>query len=174
MHKRLHLLIHASGVQCLVFCLLVIMSSLDVCAQSASTGALIGRVTDPTGAVVPNATIALRNAGTEETRTALTDQDGSYRFALLPPGVYEVTVEAVGFAPLVVREVLIRITEVRSLATQLAVKGVRQDIVVEAPLLQTDNVALGRVIARETIETLPLVTMIMNPRIMQSGLKLEF
>jgi hypothetical protein len=133
------------------------MSSLDVCAQSASTGALIGRVTDPTGAVVPNATIALRNAGTEETRTALTDQDGSYRFALLPPGVYEVTVEAVGFAPLVVREVLVRITEVRSLATQLAVKGVRQDIVVEAPLLQTDNVALGRVIARETIETLPLV-----------------
>ena len=65
------------------------MSSLDVCAQSASTGALIGRVTDPTGAVVPNATIALRNHGTEETRTAITDQDGLYRFSLLPRGEYD-------------------------------------------------------------------------------------
>ena len=45
----------------------------------------------------------------------------------------------------------------RSIATQLAVKGVREEVVVQAPLLQTDNVALGRVIARETIETLPLV-----------------
>jgi hypothetical protein len=66
-------------------------------------------------------------------------------------------VEAVGFAPLVVREVPIRITEVTNLATQLAIKGVQQDVVVEAPLLQTDTVALGRVIARDTIETLPLV-----------------
>ena len=138
-------------------CLLVVVSSLDVCAQSASTGALTGTVTDPTGAVLQNAQIALRNTGTSETRTAITDQDGSYRLSLLPPGEYELTVEAVGFAPLVVREVLIRITEVRSLATQLAVKGVRQDVVVEAPLLQTDNVALGRVTTRDTIVGLPLV-----------------
>ena len=75
----------------------------------------------------------------------------------MPPGEYELTVEAVGFSTLVVREVLIRITEVRSLATQLAVKGVKQDLVVEAPLLQTDNVALGRVITRDTIVGLPLV-----------------
>ena len=138
-------------------CLLVVVSSLDLCAQSASTGALTGTVTDPTGAVLQNAQITLRNSGTGESRTATTDRDGSYRLSLLPPGEYELTVEAVGFAPLVVREVLIRITEVRSLATQLAVKGVRQDLVVEAPLLQTDNVALGRVIARDTIVGLPLV-----------------
>src|SRR5262245_2949736 len=102
--KRLHLL-HASGVQSLVLCLVVVVSSLDVCAQSASTGALTGTVTDPSGAVVPNATIALRNHGTEETRTAITNPDGLYRFSLLPAGEYELTVEAVGFAPLVVREV---------------------------------------------------------------------
>src|ERR1043166_5683098 len=113
MHKRLHLLIHASGVQGLVFYLLVVGSSLDVCAQSASTGALTGTVTDPTGAVVQNARIALRNTGTGETRTVVTDRDGSYRFSILPSGEYDVTMEAVGFAPLVVREVLIRITEVR-------------------------------------------------------------
>ena len=76
-----------------------------------------------------NAKITLRNDGTEETRTALTDQDGSYRFSLLPPGKYELTVEAVGFAPIVVREVAIQITEMRSIATQLSVKGVREEVV---------------------------------------------
>jgi Carboxypeptidase regulatory-like domain len=145
------------GVQSLVACLLVVVSSFDVGAQSASSGALTGTVTDSTGAVLQNAQITLRNIGTGESRTAVTDSDGSYRISLLAPGEYELTVEAVGFAMVVVRAVLIRITEVTNLATQLAIKGVRQDVVVEAPLLQTDNAALGRVIARETIETLPLV-----------------
>ncbi|HJZ72328.1 MAG TPA: carboxypeptidase-like regulatory domain-containing protein [Vicinamibacterales bacterium] len=126
-------------------------------AQSASTGALSGTVTDPTSAVVQYARIALRNKGTGEIRTATTDQDGSYRFSLLPPGEYELTMDAVGFAPVVMREVLIRITEVTSLATQLAVQGVRVDVDVQAPLLQTGNAALGRVITHDTIETLPLV-----------------
>ena len=143
--------------QPLFICLLVLVSSLVVCAQSASTGALIGTVTDPTGAVLRNARIALGNKGTGENRRAITDQDGSYRFSLLVPGDYELTVEAVGFGPLVVRQVLIRITEVRRLATQLSLEAVTQDVVVEAPLLQTDNVALGSVIARDTIVSLPLV-----------------
>ncbi len=141
----------------MVIGLLVVVSSLEVSAQSASTGALTGTLTDPTGAVVQNAQILLRNRGTDETRTATTDRDGSYRFSVLPPGVYELTMEAVGFAPVVVREVPIRITEVRSIATQLTVQGVREEVEVQAPMTQTDNVALGRVIARETIETLPLV-----------------
>ncbi len=145
------------GVQSLVVCLLIVASALDLSAQSASTGALTGTVTDPTGAVLQDAQIALRNTGTGENRTAVTDQDGAYRFSLLAPGNYELTVEAAGFAPLVVREVRIRITEVRSLVTQVAVKGVREDVVVEAPLVQTDNVALGSVIARDTIAALPLV-----------------
>jgi hypothetical protein len=86
------------GVRGLVVCVLVVVSSLDVCAQSASTGALKGIVTDPTGAVLQSAAISLRNKGTGETRTAITDQDGSYRLSLLPPGEYELTARAVGFA----------------------------------------------------------------------------
>src|SRR5262245_63342759 len=155
--KRQHSNARVSGVQSLVIGLLVVFSPLDVYAQSASTGALIGTVTDPTGAILQNARIALRNTGTGERRTVITDRDGSYRFSLLTPGEYEVTLEAVGFAPHVVRDVLIRITEVSRLATQLAVEGLRQDLVVEAPLLQTDSAALGRVIARDTIVGLPLV-----------------
>src|SRR5215471_7693103 len=157
LHKSLHLLIHASGVLSLVLCHLLFVSSLDVRAQTASTGALTGTVTDPSGAVIQNAKITLRNYGTNETLTAITDQDGLYRFALLPPGGYELTVEATGFSPLEMREVMIQITEVRIIRTQLAVKGAREEIVIEAPLLQTDNAALGKVIDRGTIVTLPLV-----------------
>jgi hypothetical protein len=155
--KRLYVDITVSGIHRLVLYLLVVVSSADVCAQSASTGALTGTVTDLTAAVVPNAKVTLRNYGTEETRTAITDRAGLYRFSLLPPGDYELTVEAAGFAPVVVHEVMIQITEVRSIATPLAVKGVREEVVVKAPLLQTDNVALGSVIDRGTIVALPLV-----------------
>jgi hypothetical protein len=88
----------------------------------------------------------LRNCGADERLTTITDQDGLYCFSLLPPGEYELTVEAAGFSPLVVREVMIQITEVRSIGTKLAVKGAREEVVVKAPLLQTDNAALGRVI----------------------------
>lgn len=157
MRKRLHLATTFSGVRSLVLWVLVVVSALHVCAQTASTGGLTGRVTDPSGAVVQNAKITLRNYGTDETLTAITGWDGLFRFALLPPGEYELTVEAVGFEPLVVREVTIQITEVRSIATRLAVKGAREEVVVKAPLLQTDDAALGRVIDRETIAALPLV-----------------
>src|SRR5262249_20941498 len=118
-------------VRSVVVCFLVLLSSLDVCAQSASTGALTGTVSDPSGAVLQNARITLRNTGTDETRIAVTDQAGLYRFSLLPPGQYELTVEAAGFAPAVARDLMIQITEVRSVATQLAVKGVREAVEVQ-------------------------------------------
>jgi hypothetical protein len=157
-----------------VVCLLVVINPLDLLPQSASTGALIGTVTDPPRAVGQNAQITLRSNGTAETRTAITDQEGSYRFSLLQLGGYQPAVGAIGFAPFVVRAALIQITNVRSIAARLALQGLKQEVIVEAPLLQMCNVKLGRVIARETIDTLPLVAMIMNPRIMQFGLKLEF
>src|ERR1041385_216490 len=145
MLKRPQLVTTISAVQSLVLYFLIFGSLLDVCAQSASTGALTGSVTDPTGAILQNAKITLRNYGTSETRTAVTNPNGLYRFSLLQPGEYELTVEAVGFAPFLVRQVMIQITEVRSITTQLTVKGVKEEVVVKAPLLQTENVALGSV-----------------------------
>ena len=60
MHGTLRLLAKASSSQSLAFCLLVIVTAFEVFAQSASTGALTGTVTDPTGAVVPSADRRLR------------------------------------------------------------------------------------------------------------------
>jgi hypothetical protein len=91
MHRPLYLLAKASSNN-LAFCLLAIVTSFEVFAQSASTGALTGTVTDPKGAVVPKATITLRNNGTGQALTAVTNPEGLYRFSLLPPGQYELTV----------------------------------------------------------------------------------
>ena len=81
--------VKASTTQSLALCLLIILASFDLFAQSASTGALTGTVFDPAGAVASNATIILRNNGTRQTFTDVTNPSGIYRFALLPPGQYE-------------------------------------------------------------------------------------
>ena len=156
MHGTRRLLVKASSTQSLTFCLLVILTAFEVFAQSPSSGALTGTVTDPTGAVVPKATITLRNTGTGQVLTAATDLEGIYRFSLLPPGRYELRVEMAGFAPHILREVMIQISEVRRIPINLALQGAREEVEVESSLLQTEGAALGRVIDAWTIVALPL------------------
>src|SRR5208337_672215 len=66
--------------------------------QSLNTGAVVGTVTDPSHAVVPGATVELKNLGTGGTQEDKTNGTGYYRFSLLPPGDYRVTVKQSGFA----------------------------------------------------------------------------
>lgn len=81
----------------LIFCLLV--SGGQIFAQSeSSTGQITGVVSDPAGAVVPNATVTLISQNTNQTKTATTSEDGVYRFVLLQPGNYTVKTSASGFA----------------------------------------------------------------------------
>jgi hypothetical protein len=67
-------------------------------SQVNSTGSLVGTVTDSTGASVPDAGLRVVEKNTGLTRDSRTDQDGVYRFDLLPAGVYELTVTKPGFA----------------------------------------------------------------------------
>ena len=72
-----------------VVCLCLAFSTLNAFAQSqATTGDIEGRVLDPNGAVVPNATVTARNEATGFERTANTDGDGNYRFVTIKPGAY--------------------------------------------------------------------------------------
>ncbi len=68
-------------------------------AQGETTSAIIGQVSDETGAVVPNATIRITNRDTGLRRTASTDDAGRFNLPQLKPGNYSVRVEAPGFAP---------------------------------------------------------------------------
>src|SRR5579871_1587716 len=78
--------------------LVLIASLLFVCASTAfcqtETAAVLGTVTDSTGAIVPGATVTLKNLGTGVSRTATTSGSGDYAFDLLQVGAYSVTVSA--------------------------------------------------------------------------------
>ena len=85
------------GFACLaaLFILLTFVSTAR--AQSAVDGAVGGNVLDSTGAVVPNASVTVRNIGTNAQQQAVTDGSGYFRVIHLQPGVYEVKIEASGF-----------------------------------------------------------------------------
>jgi hypothetical protein len=82
--------------------LLVCLAALFLCvsaslAQSGSSGALTGTVSDPSGGVISGATVTATNIGTGQARTETTSADGAYKFSLLPPGNYKLTFGAAGF-----------------------------------------------------------------------------
>src|SRR5271166_4527164 len=66
-------------------------------AQTTTTGELAGTVTDPSGAVLTNASVTLTNVATGAKATTQTNSTGGYRFALLQPGSYKVSASASGF-----------------------------------------------------------------------------
>ncbi|MCX6616352.1 MAG: carboxypeptidase-like regulatory domain-containing protein, partial [Acidobacteria bacterium] len=70
------------------------------CFAQFETAAVLGTVRDPSGLVIPNAKITLRNVNTGITATARTDATGNFEFLTVKIGDYRVSVEAAGFAPL--------------------------------------------------------------------------
>jgi hypothetical protein len=78
--------------------LVLIFAALAASAQSGNAGAVHGLVTDPTGAVIPNATVHLTNAASGLDRTAASDGAGQFEFSNVPFNPYRITVTASGFA----------------------------------------------------------------------------
>src|SRR5260370_13449157 len=67
-------------------------------AQSLITGEIAGTVADPSGGVMPGATVTLKNNGTGASQERRTNGQGDYRFPLLSPGSYLLTAKATDFA----------------------------------------------------------------------------
>ena len=129
-------------------------------AQTSSTGALAGTVTDPSGAVVPAATVHVVNLATGDSHTFTSQQNGTYLAPFLPPGTYRVEVSKNGFNTAAFPEISISVTETSTLNVKLQVGQVAQSVTVstETQLLQTQSQALGQVTDERMVEALPLVT----------------
>ncbi len=129
-------------------------------AQTANTGALAGTITDPSGAVVANATVTVTNQATGETRTTVSQANGHYVLPLLPPGTYRVEITKPGFKASIQEGVQVIVTETNALVTHLEIGQTTQELTVSANAeqLQTDTTALGRVTSGLEINSLPLVT----------------
>src|SRR5579871_3424444 len=139
--------------------LLLALAPALLLAQTPTTGMLTGTVKDPSGAVVASAKLTLLSSSGEE-RTGSTAGDGTYRFPLLPPGSYTLTVETAGFDPYKASGITIRITEATELSPSLTVAGAAASVEVtaEVPLVQTTSATTGRVIGDQQIRELPLPT----------------
>src|ERR1035441_1435252 len=79
-------------------------------AQPAA-GTLTGKLTDPSGAAVANATVTATNIDNGQTRTSTTGADGGYQFITVPPGTYRVKFEAAGFKTLEIPSATIGATQ---------------------------------------------------------------
>lgn len=129
-------------------------------AQTGSTGALTGTVTDQSGSVIVGAKVTITSLATGQARTASTGADGSYRFALLPPGNYSVTFAANGFKTVTVPSVTVNVTETPVLNRKLQLGAQTQKVTVEATAqaLQTQSVTNGGLVSGHEITALPLVS----------------
>ena len=141
-----------------IFVLLFTLACLTGSAfGQTGTSSVRGIVTDPHGAVVPNAEVTISNAEFGFTQTTTTDADGVYQFQELRPGTYTLTVKAAGFATVrqsgVVLLVAVRTTndvrlEIASGITTVEVTGVAQTI-------NTQDATLGNAFNQTQISALP-------------------
>ena len=122
------------------------------------TGSVTGTVTDPSGAVVPKARIQVTSQETNAVREALTNDDGDYTVALLPPGHYTVAVEKAGFRRSVQNDVTLYIDQTARVDFALKIGILSEDLAVTEtpPLVQTDTSTLGQVINGRQVRELPL------------------
>src|SRR6266404_988532 len=129
-------------------------------AQTAATGALKGTVTDPSGSVVPGVTMKVTSNETGQTRTAITQSNGTYLVPLLPLGEYRLETSAKGFKTVTFQNIPIHVTETALLDIHLQVGAITETVTVnDVPeLVQTNSSALGSVTDQRMVETLPLVT----------------
>ena len=134
----------------------LLLGSASLLAQNIVSGELTGTVTDPQGAVLANVPVTLTSDQFGTTQTTNTNANGFYRFALLRPGNYKVTVNASGFAP-VNRTLSVAVGQVTTMPIQVAVQGTTTTVEVtsEAPLLQTENANVTASYTQKQIELLP-------------------
>lgn len=128
----------------LLVILALLVGALTATAQS-TTGTIQGTVRDNQDAVVPGATVTVRNVETNATRTGTTDAGGFYRFLNMPGGPYEVTVELAGFSKLVRSGIILSLNQDAVVDVKIQPAGITESVTVTAdsPLLNTTTSEVG-------------------------------
>ncbi len=137
-----------------LFCLLVGSSTL----KAQAVGEITGTVTDPSGAVVPNARITATNTATDVSQSTVSSSAGTYTIPRLPVGMYTVTAESRGFKTGVAREITLDVSQQRQVNFRLVLAAASAKVEVNAapPLLNTTNGTLGTTVSEEQVENLPV------------------
>jgi hypothetical protein len=121
---------------------------------------ITGRVLDPKGASVPDASVTAMNTETGLARTTTTTSDGLYRFDELAPGIYDVTVGTTSFTKAVAKGVKILVGESRDINFNLELAGQKESVVVtsEIPLVETTKTDVSTNLDDRDVANLPTTT----------------
>src|SRR5712692_5068759 len=140
-----------------VVCIVLALAVGSMCAQ-VSTGSVQGTVSDPSGAVVPGARLTATNTATGVSFATESNADGLYRFAVLPVGTYDLTVEKQGFTTQTRKAIDVTVGAKIALDWKLAVSGTQQTVNVteETPLVETTRTALSTTVDSMSVATLPV------------------
>jgi len=139
--------------------LLFLLATTVAGAQMSGTGAISGTVTDPTGAVVANATVTATSVDTNANTVRSTTKAGDFNITPLPPGVYTVTVTGKGFETYQQKNVTVDALETVAVNVKLTVGGneVTVTVTTAPPLLETTDAQIGGVMDNEMYSSLPLL-----------------
>jgi Carboxypeptidase regulatory-like domain len=124
----------------------------------SSTSSLRGTVSDASGAVVPGATVRITDPQNGSSRTTNTDGNGLFQFLQLSPSTYSIEVSASGFSTVKEDNIRLLVSTPATVHFTLRVRSTSEKIEVtgEAPLVNTDDAALGHAFGTEQIESLPM------------------
>ena len=145
-------------VRRILIVLVVVASCVLLPAQNAVlTGSLGGRVTDQSGAIVPGASVVLRNLATGVQQSAETNHAGLYRFPVVMPGTYSIAVSLKGFRDVqALVRVLVGNTTSQDIRLQVGAGADAVKVIGTTPLLRPEESSASTVIDRSLIEDLPL------------------
>lgn len=133
--------------------------SLPAIGQEISAG-ITGRITDPSGAAVVDATVTAKDVNRGTVWPTQTNEEGIYAFPRIPAGTYEVRVEAKGFKSAVRPDIRLELNQRARLDVALEIGAVAESVEVtgEAPLLSTDTTIVGSVMSSNSITNTPLIS----------------
>jgi hypothetical protein len=141
-----------------MFALVVFLMAVGSASAQLTSADIVGTVTDPSGAIIPNATVTVINLDTHETRNVVTNSSGDYQVSLLPVGRYSITVKANGFKTFSTPNLAVEAGDRARADAHMATGGSTETVTVEAttPLLQADSATVSSTVTAKAVQDLPL------------------
>ena len=143
-----------------LFCVSILLLGLSAVAlaQSTTTGAIGGVVTNPAKEVVTGAAVTVKNVETNKEDSATTDDTGRFKVSNLQPGLYAVTINSSGFSPTTVENVTVEVGRETNLEVALSVGPVTGtvDVTAEAPVINTTQQDFSSNLNQTSINELPV------------------
>src|SRR5687768_16895203 len=143
----------------------------SIASAQLSTADLTGRVTDPSGAVLPGVTVTVTQTDTGLVRSTVSDESGTYLLTNLPTGPYRLEVTLSGFRTYVQTGIVLQVGATPTINAALAVGNLEETVTIEAnaPLVDVRGAGISEVVEEERIVALPLQGREMTDLIVLSG-----